>query len=128
MAEKYYVDSVLYDCERFEILLSDSKNPKNKVLVKFECLIGGYRLINESFTIKIINYLDEKYGGNFYGKWTFFKVNESSYLKWLTEEAKGLNIAMKMDFMHFSFLAIDYVVDVLATRERKIEFIGQISK
>jgi len=69
----------------------------------------------------VINKIDERYGTEFYAEWTFFKVTNSEYIQWLSEQSYG--IAESESLIHFSILAGDSIVDVIAAYEPKITII-----
>lgn len=119
LSSKYYVESLSDTVEGFRVVLSDANDEKKKVEVIFEDSVHAYRSTDESFRQSIINTIDERYGTEFYTEWTFFKVSNSEYIQWLTEQSYG--IAESEPLMHFSFLAVDSIVDVIAAYEPKIK-------
>ena len=121
LSEKYYIDSVMDTVDGFTIFLSDAKDEEKKVKVFFKDSVDVYRSANESFRYQLIVELKEKYGSDFYGDWTFFKVENSSYVQWLLEQSAG--IADGIMFTHFSFIASDSVLDILDPVEPKVELI-----
>ena len=72
---------------------------------------------------KTIVALDEKYGPTFYGTWTFFKIINSSYISWVAEES--CEFVKPKELIHFVFLAMDSVVDIIASEEPKFELINK---
>ena len=86
LADKYEIESISDTFDRFTVILSDLKDEEKKVKVTFEGSVDAYRAVNESFRLKTFSELHEKYGVDFYGWWTFFKVADSEYLKWLSEQ------------------------------------------
>lgn len=85
------------------------------------CFDGGvlaYRTTDESFRINLIHELTQKYGKSFYVDWSFFKVEESNYLKWLVDEAFRTVSESKVN--HFSIMGPDLIVDILAFDESEI--------
>ncbi len=121
LAAKYYVDSIVDAIDGFKVWLSDYNNENNKVLITFEGSVDSYRSVDESFRLNTINILDERYGSKFYGDWTFFKVTNSSYVQWLSEESYG--ISDSLSFIHFSIVAADSIVDIIDTCEPKVQLI-----
>lgn len=63
LAEKYCIKSISDDVNGFTILLFDFKNKNNKLKVFFENSIDAHRSTDESFRLKIIHELGQKYGG-----------------------------------------------------------------
>ena len=117
LEEKYFIKKFSDDNETLDIFLSGYKDSSNKVQVTFENSIYAYNRTDESFRQKIIHELNEKYGASFYGDWTFFKINNSSFTNWLgkTRDANTL--------IHFCFVEADSIVDVIASQEPKVKFI-----
>jgi hypothetical protein len=122
LAAKYYIDAI-YDTidEGLKIVLSDINDRKKKVRVIFEKGIDAYRSTDESYRLGTIDDLDIEYGTEFYAYWTFFKVTNSSYVKWLSEESYGCWDSLP--WIHFSFVALDSIIDVVTVYEPRVEFI-----
>lgn len=119
--QKYYIESILDSINGFEIVLFEGHDKKEKVHVVFENSIDAYKCSEEGFRLKTIWELGDKYGKDFYGDWTFFKVINSRYLQWLSEESVGMYDSLS--FIHFSFLVADSVLDVVTTYEPKVKII-----
>lgn len=121
LAAKYYADSIVETAQDgLRIILSDAQDERKKVLIVFPRPVQAYRNTNESFASRIINELDDRYGSDFYAKWTFFKVANSAYLTWLSEEiGEQADLRLK----HFSFIVIDSVIDILDPHEPVITFL-----
>lgn len=118
LANKYYIDSISNDENGFIIQLSDANNEEKKIRVIFEDSVYASRDTDESFRRNTVGILHEQYGIDFYGDWTFFKVTNSSYLKWLSVESYG--ITDSLHFTHFSFVAADSILDVVTNYEPKV--------
>ena len=69
--------------------------------------------------------LSEHYGDSFYGTWTFFKVSNSEYLRWLSNQSFE---TMNSTFMHFTFVTGNSILDVICTYEPKVKFVGTPQK
>ncbi|MGC2310232.1 MAG: hypothetical protein WA432_01265 [Candidatus Babeliaceae bacterium] len=120
LMKKYYIDSISDTFDGFIILLSDENN-KSNVRVMFENSIDAYRSTDESFRLKTIHDLGQYYGSSFYTQWTFFKVINSEYLHWLSEQS--YKITDTLSFIHFSFIAADSILDVVTNYEPRVELI-----
>ncbi len=125
LGEKYYIDYISDDFQAFKIYLSQEDDEEKKVLMTFENSISAYRRIDETFRLKLISDLKEKYGSNFYGKWTFFRVDNSAYIKWISEQSCG--ISSDIPFVHFSLIGFNSILDIITTYEPKIELINEIN-
>jgi hypothetical protein len=118
LSSKYYIESISDSIKGFSVLLSDANDENKKVEVLFEDSVHAYRSTDESFRQITINSIDERYGTKFYAECTFFKVTNSEYIQWLSGQSYG--IADSESLLHFSFLAVDSIVDVIAAYEPKI--------
>lgn len=121
LAPKYYVASICSDEKGLIIGLYDWNNKNNKVRVTFHSLVGTYRNTYETYRSDFIYKLDERYGSAFYGDWTFFKVSNSSYAHWLSEQSSGINDIKSL--VHFAFISMETIVDVLSIQEPTVELI-----
>lgn len=121
LAEKYDVDFILDGKEGLKIRLYQDGNRTHKVDLIFEGYADTYRHTNESFRIKTVHELAQKYDKEFYGNWSFFKVSDSEYLKWFSEES--CEYSEEFDFTHYCILGTDSVVDIIARYEPTVEFI-----
>lgn len=117
LTKQCYAKTLTDNLNGFEIILVESENSK-KIKIKYENSVEAYRNTNESLRLKLFPILIEQQAG----KWTFFKVINSPYLKWLFEESEEI-----IDFLnctHFAFITYDSIIDVVANYEPKIEFIN----
>ncbi len=119
---KYQIDSVSDTIDGFFIVLSSTTNEK-KIKITFEGYLLSYRKTDESFRQSTVTFLEEHYKTKFYAEWTFFKVINSTYLQWLSEESYGFSDSVPP--IHFSFIDDDSILDVVATYEPKVEFIEE---
>jgi hypothetical protein len=67
----------------------------------------------------MLNYIDEKYGTEFYSQWTLFKVTNSEYLEWISNQS--FDIAESENLTHFAIVVVDSIIDIIAAYEPKIE-------
>lgn len=118
LAANYYVESISESLDGFFLILFNSENRQDKVMVKFTRSVDSFRRTTETFTYLTIDSLDDRYGANFYVNWAFFKIKNSQYLKWMNEQSYG--ISEERNFMHFCFLAVDSIVDVIANYEPEV--------
>ncbi len=118
LSKNYCVDSIFNFKKEFSMFLYDS-DKKNGIKVIYENYIFSYRSTDESFRMKTINNLDEKYGTGFYVGWNFFKIKNSSYINDLKKIFKIADSSL----IHFCFFDPDIAIDVIATYEPKIEIL-----
>lgn len=121
LSSNYYVDYILDGKDGFKIVLVDYIDDKKKMMIIFDKSVYAYKSTEESFRQQTLDMLAEQYGGKFYQEWAFFKVQNSSYLKWLSKQSYG--ITDSLPFMHFSILTVDSFIDIVDSYEPKIEFI-----
>src|SRR3989338_6609879 len=120
LAEKYNLMSVVDDINGFRVILADEKCMKSRISIFFKDSVWAYRNVDESFRLKIIGDLLEKDGSAFYGKWTLFKVKNSDYFTWLSEQSYEIFNTEK--FTHFAILACDDILDVISNYEPEVTF------
>ncbi len=118
---KCYVDSIADTIDGLVIILSDSVHEEQKLRIVFRESVHAYRSTNESYRQKKLYELKSKYGSEFYSEWSTFKVIESEYLKWLSEQS--YKISEMESLIHFSIIAVDSIVDVLASYEPTLEWL-----
>lgn len=121
LSAKYYIDSISHTMKGLKILLSDAQNEQKKMMMIFEDSVEAFRSTDESFRRSTLYYLEQQYGTKFYAEWTFFKIPNSTYIQWLSEQSYGISDPLPL--IHFSFLAMDLALDVIAVDEPRIELI-----
>lgn len=119
---KYDVEFIVNNLKEFTMLLVNPYNTETKIQVIFENSVNAYTKTNESYRQRIVSDLSDEYGSDFYGAWTFFKVNNSTYLRSLLQQPSGSINSSK--FIHFAFVAYDSIIDVIATYEPKVILIN----
>ena len=120
LGQKYYIDAIIENKDGFTIILAEFEETHKKLRVSFGYFSDAYRNTYETFRADLTHNLHKKYGKDFYANWSFFKVNNSEYMHWISAQSSGISDCVP--FVHFSFLLIDSVLDVLATKEPKLEF------
>ena len=120
LAEQYYASKLCSDIEGLSLFLED-QNSTNKIRVLFKGTIASYRETYEGFRLeKIQSLYDQDYDGN----WTFFTIQNSSYIKWLAETS--LEIITEDRYTHFCFLTEESIIDVISKFEPTIEFLDLV--
>lgn len=123
LSKKYYIESISDSMEGFKVLLFEAENPEKKVLVSFSDSVEAFRSTNESYTFLTIDSLAEKYGSKFFSEWTFFKIENSKYLQWISEQSYG--ISESYNLIHFCLVATDSIVDIIDTGEPKVTLLEE---
>jgi hypothetical protein len=113
LKSKYYIDSISDKIEGFEILLTDYDDKTKKILITFKNSIDAYRSTDESFRLKSMDTLNEIYGSKFYQEWTFFKIEKSTYIQWLSEQSYG--IIEMAEPIHFCIADVNSFLDIVTT-------------
>ena len=109
LANKYSIEYVSDDFDEFKVLLCEVSSNK-KMWMRFESAIGSYRRINKCFQESNSYKLYEKYEAASGAEWTFFTVDNSSYIQWLSEESYAWSDYRS--FIHFSIVASDSILDI----------------
>lgn len=115
ISKKYYINSIIDDIQGLKIILSDAEIEDSKIEIVFDNSVHAYRSTDESYRQKMLNYIDEKYGTEFYSEWTLFKVVNSEYLEWICNQS--FDIAELEELNHFSIIAVDSIIDIIAAYE-----------
>lgn len=118
ISQKYYVDTIIDNIKGLRIILSDSENEDSKIEISFDNSVHAYRSTDEGYRQEMLNYIDEKYGTKFYSEWTLFKVTNSEYLEWISNQSFA--IAESENLIHFAIVAVDSIIDIIAAYEPKI--------
>lgn len=87
----------------------------------FDQHVYAYTNTNETLTLQVLNGIDVRYGLRFYSTWSFFIVENSNYIKRLSERAYGV-----VDFCHlrhFVFITSDSMTDIISAHEPKVSWI-----
>lgn len=114
LSPKYYIQAVHDTPTSLRIMLLEEKK-RHRLQLTFKTGAGSYQRTDESFCLERTAPLADKYGIEFYARWTFFIINNSDYLKFLS--AQSQSISDSRDFIHFSILAIDSIMDIIAYEE-----------
>jgi hypothetical protein len=118
---KYYIEALCDSLQGFKIVLSDVNDRNKRVLINFRTSAYAYRRTDETSRYRLILQLKEKYGGSFYGNCSLFKVENSSYVKWVIEESE--EIVADREFLHFCIIAGDSVLDIIDYDEPEVTII-----
>lgn len=83
----------------------------------------AYRTTDETLRLNLSTQLSQKYGTEFYANWSFFKIENSNYMKWLLEQSGGY--AEEFNLKHFVIMGSDFIVDIAAAEEPKFKIINK---
>jgi hypothetical protein len=118
LAKKYYIDHLSGTENSVMVTLSaDDQEDKRTTQIVFCASVIGYRRTTETFNITLFEFLRCTYGGPFYWEWSFFTVVHSPYMQLIGQGSHSSP-------MHYVILAIDSVVDVIATIPPNVEILN----
>jgi|DEB19_MinimDraft_3_1074340.scaffolds.fasta_scaffold46591_2 hypothetical protein len=119
LANKYYIHEVRSNIDSgFSIKLIDDDNDQKSITLVFPESVWCYRSNDEGIMQDTIAILNALYPKDFYSHWTFFKVENSNYLKWIAEESGGLY--ERWGLQHFCIITDDEMLDIITTYEPNI--------
>lgn len=107
--------------EKTQILLS-AEHHDIKLEIVFNHNVDAYRYINESWGFSVFEDLAEKYGGNFYKDWSFFKIQNSNYIKSLSDSSIG--VSDSFSFIHFCIMSSEEIIHILARYEPTVKILA----
>lgn len=114
---RIYNDSLVDSKEGLIITFSNETNTKN-LIATFDGIVLSYRNTDEGSLLKMLNYLHQQYGTEFYSQWPLFKVENSAYLNWFLTESSGIYESRKVE--HYVFLTPNDIIEVLSTYDPEI--------
>jgi len=97
------------------------RGKKDKLRFVFDGIPWSYRITNESHRVRTFGKLFDVHGEGFLADWSFYKVIDSNYAKWVLEESSGFYDDENLK--HFVFMGLEWFVDVIDIAEPKVEFI-----
>ena len=107
--------------EALKIVLYDWDNKDKKIFLTFDSFLGAYRKTYETFRSELISSIHKQYGKEFFIRCSFFKVHNSEYVQWLSEQSNGSSDYPP--FQHMSLLLIDSVIDVISMEDPQIQIV-----
>lgn len=113
----YDIISIKDNMDNLKIILHSTKCNQ-----KLEVIFGSswaHRKSYETFRLNLVSQLSKQYGSEFYVEWSFFKIDNSNYLKWLSEESNRWTDKLKLN--HFVIIGVDFIMDIIATEEPQIK-------
>lgn len=92
-----------------------------RVMAEFIPGVNAYVRTNGALAAQAKEFLYNRDGEKFYHNWAFFRVVNSAYLKWTSEQSSGISDAYGV--MHFAFIADDSIIDVITNHEPTITWL-----
>lgn len=109
LGKKYTKKNLVLD-KNFKILAENESREAKDILINFSEGVSVFRVTDIAYCSSILQTIDRAYGKNFHQKWTFFKVINSEYVKWLYEESLQI---VNLNTNHYVFVFTNYIVDVV---------------
>lgn len=104
------LETLIIDNNGLKLILKNEDNG-SFIQILFESLVLSLRCTDEGRRIKTLNDLGKKYGAEFWGKWKFFKVIDSDYVRWHNIET--YDIYAEYDINHYVIFTTDDIIEVL---------------
>jgi len=121
LANNYFLAAINNDNRGLNILFSQYQASTKNLNFSFDSSVQALRLSDEAFRLKTMYQLDELYGSDFYSSWTFFKIENSLYIAWLSDQSCG--IIDSVNVHHISCFTDNIILDIVVNYEPKISFI-----
>ena len=118
----YYIQSVEDTLDGLKVVM-ESELDDFKVRITFSDYVWSYRNTNESYCWQIFSELSDKHGDDFYKDWAFFKIENSEYLKWISNNSAKIYDDGGAE--HFVIKGLEQVVDIINDEEPKIEIVSR---
>lgn len=126
LSPRYSIIEIVQDLKNFRILLADESDSDKKLRVVFENSIDVYRLTDEGYRLNLLGTLDKQYGTSFYAEWSFFKVKNSRYIRWIERESCGF--FDPEGYIHFVFIDSNNILEIVVNYEPRFEFVTSTEK
>lgn len=120
LSKKYHTKLISNSFKKgFVINLVDDNN--KKISIRFTGTVISYRITDESYIFDTLTFLENNYGKDFYGDWTFFKIENSEYVEWINKQT--YDVYQDIGLKHFCILASDLRLDFITTYEPEVKYI-----
>lgn len=124
-AKFYWLDSFSKsENNDLKIIFTEIESPTKGLSIIFKTGVKAYQHTNESCCYERFN--NDDYPNDFFIQQSFFKIQNSNFLKSFMHPSLKLNEEQKL--IHFCFLAYDDLIDVLAINEPEITFFNTLTE
>ncbi len=120
LSEKYSIVSITGKIEGFWIILSSAKPEGKSIRLEFLGTPESYQTTDIHYMSSRMNKLQQQYGATFFTEWTFFKVLNSEYAKWVSDESFGF-IQLE-GLLHVVLIGTNSIVDMITPSEPQVIF------
>lgn len=117
---KYGIYRLCESKEGLELICRHEDLDRNMRLL-FEHHVYAYTDTNETLALQRFRAIDEQVGLVSYAHWSFFIVENSNYIKRLSEQASGIFDTCHLK--HFAFITSDSMTDIISVCEPKVSWI-----
>jgi len=117
----YYLDSTADTASSFELVFSDAIDENKQLQVKFSSRVKGFRSTYETFRERSLLDFYKKYDKSVYQDWTFFKLANSEYLAWLSDQSQGES--EKWNLTHYLFTTMEFILDIVHNEEPVVQWL-----
>ena len=117
---RYRIGDFGFTDDGFKIIV-EHRETKQVVEILFNCTITAFRSTDEGRRLKLFYDLEAKYGSDFYRKWSFFKVENSDYLSWLSDQS--YEISDLLQTKHFVILDSEEILDITSHIEPEFKIL-----
>ena len=117
LSSQYKLVSIIEEPERVQIILVGRQDDTKKVCVNFFTRVFSYRVRNLQYKKKPLENSCKSILEDSSQEWTFFTVDNSKYKQYLIDK----DIFPAHNFMQFSFITKEAIIDVVASKEPVVE-------
>jgi len=118
----HYIEEICGSKNDLTLKLCNVEGSKQLVRLIFKGVVLGYQSIDEFYCCRILPDLGRRYGSDFYVRWPFFEIINSSYLPWVTDRSGFADNTKSL--RHFVIYTGDDVIDIVASSEPEVKFIS----
>ena len=119
---EFNILSEIFDSDGLKIVFDKDKDPQKGVLIHFSHGFKSYRITEEMLAFHLIEgpyFVCE--GEELPPSWSFFKVENSEYLKWASYQPN--NASETLNLVHYAIWTRDWQVDILSSAEPDVKLI-----
>ena len=109
----YKIGDFGFTADGFKVIV-EHRESKQTVEVLFEGSIQAFRSTDEGRRLKLGYDLRAKYGADFLRYWSFFKVERSEYLEWISEQS--YEISDFLEVKHFVIIDSEEILEIIFTK------------
>jgi hypothetical protein len=119
---EYYIKSHHDDFENLKFVLSKYETENNtEIHVTFKSGFEAYRKTNESYRLRLWAYLDETHSDLERAKWPLLIVEDSEYLKFLSEESASFSDYV--NHKHYCIMDSEWIFDIASQQQPRVDLI-----